>query len=137
MSRVTDKNKGDDEDAAQLKFGPNFQDEDTQGNMLSISEVKLLIDNIAANDPLRVPDNAIFNKTREYVETFARFHEQHVVANVRESMPDFHVYETVQLMNLCPMESEEAKALIPSLKMEDEPLQTHLDNLSTHRKHQG
>jgi hypothetical protein len=72
--------------------------------------------------------------------------------------PDFQFYETVQLINLCPMESEEAKALIPrcvsslppldllrqflilrlrcSLKTDDDSLQQHLDELSAHRKQQ-
>ncbi|GAA5916003.1 hypothetical protein JCM6882_003493 [Rhodosporidiobolus microsporus] len=136
MSRVTDKHKADDEDAGQLKFGASFQDTATQQNMLTISEVKLLLESL---DPTKVPDNAIFNKTRDYVETFARFHSGEVVETVRKSLPnpEFAWYETVQLVNLCPMEAEEAKALIPSLKMDDETLQQHLDELSTARKQQS
>ncbi|GAA6015816.1 hypothetical protein JCM10207_008806 [Rhodosporidiobolus poonsookiae] len=153
MSRVTEKHKIDDEDAGQLKFGgvrphrhgrlltgsdghADFADQATQSNMLTISEVRLLLDNIPQN---HVPDNAIYNKTRDYVDTFARFNDPEVVAAVRQSLPadDFHFYETVQLANLCPMESEEAKALIPSIKMEDDALQAHLDELANIRKHQG
>ncbi|GAA6028609.1 hypothetical protein JCM8097_007308 [Rhodosporidiobolus ruineniae] len=136
MSRVTDKHKGDEEDAAQLKFGSGFQDEITLRNMLTISEVKLLLSTIEAG---QVPDNAVFNKTRDYVDTFARFHNPEVVSTARDSLPphEFQTYEAVQLMNLCPMEAEEAKALVPSLKMEDDKLQSHLDNLANHRKQQG
>ncbi|GAA5825016.1 hypothetical protein JCM11251_006064 [Rhodosporidiobolus azoricus] len=136
MSRVTDKHKADDEDAGQLKFGSSFSDDVTQQNMLTISEVKLLLESLKAD---QVPDNAIFNKTREYVETFARFNEAETVDTVRKSLPnpEFAWYEMVQLVNLCPMEAEEAKALIPSLtKMDDDTLQQHLDELSIARKQQ-
>ncbi|BGP17668.1 hypothetical protein JCM10213_003572 [Rhodosporidiobolus nylandii] len=136
MSRVTAKHGADEEDVSQLKFGSSFQDDDTQRNMLTISEVKLLLENL---EPGTVPDNAIFNKTRDYVDTFARFHDQNTVAAVRDSLPhpEFQWYESVQLINLCPMESEEAKALIPSIKMDDEELQAHLNDLATARKNQS
>ncbi|GAA5867871.1 hypothetical protein JCM8547_003401 [Rhodosporidiobolus lusitaniae] len=136
MSRVTDKHKADDEDASALRFGSTFQDEESQTAMLTISEVKLLLENIEAQG--KVPDSTVYNKTKEYVETFARFHDYEVVQTVRNSLPqpEFQSYEVVQMINLCPMESEEAKALIPSIKVDDEPLQQHLDDLAAHRKQQ-
>ncbi|GAA5999582.1 DNA-directed RNA polymerase II subunit RPB4 [Rhodotorula paludigena] len=139
MSRVTDRHKADDEDVAQLKFGASFTDGETQ--MLSISEVRLLLDGIersAEENGKAAPDTAVYNKTKDYVNTFARFRDNDLAEAVRGGLPapDFHEYESVQLMNLCPMEAEEAKALVPSLKMDDETLQQHLSELTNARKGQ-
>ncbi len=50
----------------------------------------------------------------------------------------FHKYEVAALANLCPENSEEAKALIPSLenKVENEDLQKVLDDIQTKRSFQ-
>ncbi|GAA5871215.1 hypothetical protein JCM3774_006826 [Rhodotorula dairenensis] len=138
MSRVTDRNKPDDEDAAQLKLGPHFSDADTAQNMLTLAEVKLLLSQI--EDSGRYPDNPVFNKTKEYVNTFSRFEGAEMAAAARMTIPygegEFEYFEQVQLINLCPMEAEEAKALIPSIKMDDDKLQEYLNTLTLQRKSQ-
>ncbi|BGO92709.1 hypothetical protein NBRC10512_000762 [Rhodotorula toruloides] len=133
MSRVTDRHKPDDEDASRLKFPQSFGDEDTQRNMLTISEVKLVLESL--DNP---PDNAVYNKTKDYVDTFARFYDHETASNVRSSFPNppFQFFEQVQLVNLCPMEAEEAKALVPSIQVEDDQLQQYLDDMTRARKAQ-
>ncbi|GAA6062883.1 hypothetical protein JCM10212_002105 [Sporobolomyces blumeae] len=135
MSRITSRVKPEDEDASQLKFGPEFDKEAVQERSLTISEVKVILDQIEAH---KQPDNAVFKKTQDYVETFARFLTPEVSDAVRTSLPgeNFKYYEIAQLINLCPADSEEAKALIPSIQMDDETLQTHLTNLAMLRKAQ-
>ncbi|KWU41553.1 hypothetical protein RHOSPDRAFT_22837 [Rhodotorula sp. JG-1b] len=138
MSRVTDRNKPDDEDAALLKLGPYFSDADTAQNMLTLAEVKLLLSRIEDNG--RYPDNPVYNKTKEYVNTFSRFEGAEMAAAARTTVPqgegEFEYFEQVQLINLCPMEAEEAKALIPSIKMDDDRLQEYLNTLTLQRKSQ-
>ncbi|GEM08756.1 DNA-directed RNA polymerase II subunit RPB4 [Rhodotorula toruloides] len=101
--------------------------------MLSISEVKLVLESL--DNP---PDNAVYNKTKEYVDTFARFYDHETAFNVRSGFPNppFQFFEQVQLVNLCPMEAEEAKALIPSIQVEDDQLQQYLDDMTRARKAQ-
>ncbi|BGP56447.1 hypothetical protein JCM8202_001813 [Rhodotorula sphaerocarpa] len=138
MSRVTDRQKPDDEDAAALKLGPHFSDADTLENMLTLAEVKLLLTQI--EDTGRYPDNAVFAKTKEYVSTFSRFDGAEMATAARTTIPtgegEFESFEQIQLINLCPMEAEEAKALIPSIKMEDDKLQEYLNTLTLQRKSQ-
>ncbi|GAA5852114.1 hypothetical protein JCM9279_005062 [Rhodotorula babjevae] len=158
MSRVTERHKPDDEDASQLKFPSGFNDEDTQRHMLTISDVKVLLEvteMTAQAEGKAIPDNppllkltlapsstgptrSVYNKTKDYVSTFARFPDQEIAHQARNDVPEenFQFYEQVQLVNLCPMEAEEAKALIPSIKMDDEQLQGFLDNLTLTRKNQ-
>ncbi|BGP41410.1 RNA polymerase B [Rhodotorula kratochvilovae] len=141
MSRVTERNKPDDEDASQLKFPQAFSDDDTQQHMLSISDVKVLLEaaeNTAQEEGRPIPDNPVYNKTKDYVNTFARFLTKEIGQQARDEVPfpEFQYYEQVQLVNLCPMEAEEAKALVPSIKMDDETLQGHLDSLTLTRKNQ-
>ncbi|GAA5872019.1 hypothetical protein JCM21900_000176 [Sporobolomyces salmonicolor] len=133
MSRITAR-APEDEDASQLKFGPEFGQYAVQERSLTISEVRIILDNMEHK-----PDNAIFQKTQDYVDTFARFHAGEVVEAVRESLPSdkFKFYEIAQLINLCPADAEEAKALVPSVTMDDDTLQQHLNDLAMHRKHQG
>ncbi|GAA6055216.1 hypothetical protein JCM3770_000719 [Rhodotorula araucariae] len=141
MSRVTERHKPDDEDVSQLKFPKAFSDEDTQLHMLSISEVKVFLEAAemtAQAEGRPMPDNPVYNKTKDYVSTFARFVTKDIAQQARDEVPypEFQYYEQVQLVNLCPMEAEEAKALIPSIKMDDETLQGHLDSLTLTRKNQ-
>ena len=69
----------------------------------------------------------MMKKTREYLNTFARFKtteaihavERYIVfegdidGRVLRNDPDLHKFEVAQLGSLCPEESEEAKTLIP------------------------
>ncbi|GAA5824849.1 hypothetical protein JCM5353_006923 [Sporobolomyces roseus] len=136
MSRITSRIKPEDEDASQLKFGPEFDQSFVQKNTLTISEVKVILDTI---DQDKQPDNAVFTKTRDYVDIFARFPTSEVSDAVRQSLPEDQLkfYEIAQLINLCPADSEEAKALIPSIKLDDEVLQSHLTDLAMVRKNQS
>ncbi|ORY69152.1 HRDC-like protein [Leucosporidium creatinivorum] len=134
MSAARHRSKAaDDEDAAQLKFGPEFSGEIQKGCIV-ISEVKLLLEQAGKKS-----DNAVFKKTLDYVSTFARFHEPETVASVRavfegSGLADF---EMVQIANLCPASAEEAKALIPSLgERDDDTLQQYLNQIASLRKYQ-
>lgn len=83
----------------------------------------------------------------KYVNTFSRFHHSEMTNHLRgllsAPLGPSHVrlaeYEIAQLVNLCPESSDEAKSLIPSLtgKVEDEVLQSLLDQLSSARKFQS
>ncbi|GAA5958917.1 hypothetical protein JCM5350_007076 [Sporobolomyces pararoseus] len=136
MSRITSRVKPEDEDASQLKFGPEFEQQSVQEKTLTISEVKVILDSI---DPEKQPDNSVFKKTQEYVDTFARFPTPEVSDAVRTSLPEEQLkfYEIAQLINLCPADAEEAKALIPSIKLDDEVLQSYLNDLAIIRKNQS
>ncbi|KAL8280875.1 hypothetical protein RQP46_006879 [Phenoliferia psychrophenolica] len=123
----------DDEDAAQLKLGPEFQNEE---QTLTISEVKILLgrrENVTT-------DNPVYKKTLDYVQAFSRFHEEETVRNVRATLSDRELkpFELAQIANLCPLESDEAKALIPSLtEKDDDELQSLLNEIASYRKFQG
>ncbi|GAA5907426.1 DNA-directed RNA polymerase II subunit RPB4 [Sporobolomyces salmoneus] len=136
MSRITSRVKPEDEDASQLKFGPEFEQRSVQEKTLTISEVKVILDTI---DQEKQPDNAVFKKTQDYVDTFARFPNPEVADAVRTSLPEEQLkfYEIAQLINLCPADAEEAKALIPSIKLDDEVLQGYLNDLAMIRKNQA
>ncbi|KAK4048845.1 RNA polymerase B [Microbotryomycetes sp. JL221] len=107
MSLRHARNKQDDEDASQLKFGPEFSG-DVQKGCLTISEVKILLEQLGKKS-----DNAVFTES---------------------GLADF---EQVQIVNLCPATSEEAKALIPSLaERDDDILQQFLNQIAALRKFQ-
>ncbi|KAK4705339.1 DNA-directed RNA polymerase II subunit RPB4, partial [Phenoliferia sp. Uapishka_3] len=98
----------DDEDAAQLKLGPEFKD-DVAGP-LTISEVRILLSrrDVTTDNPALSQD------------------------------PTLKQFELAQLANLCPLEAEEAKALIPSLlEKDDDELQALLLEIASFRKFQG
>ncbi|GAA6016838.1 hypothetical protein JCM11491_001823 [Sporobolomyces phaffii] len=136
MSRITSRTKPEDEDASQLKFGPEFEQISVQSKTLTISEVKVILDSIESD---KQPDNSVFKKTQDYVDTFARFPTPEVSDAVRTQLPEDQLkfYEIAQLINLCPADAEEAKALIPSIKLDDEVLQGYLTDLALIRKNQG
>ncbi|GAA5851999.1 hypothetical protein JCM3766R1_006950 [Sporobolomyces carnicolor] len=136
MSRITSRVKPEDEDASQLKFGREFEQRSVQEKTLTISEVKVILDTI---DPEKQPDNSVFKKTQDYVDVFARFPTPEVSDAVRSSLPEEQLkfYEIAQLINLCPADAEEAKALIPSIKLDDDVLQGYLNDLAMIRKNQA
>ncbi|KAM0786626.1 hypothetical protein ACM66B_002078 [Microbotryomycetes sp. NB124-2] len=125
--------KEEEEDAAQLKFGPEFSGAVQKGSV-TISEVKILIEQLQKKS-----DNAVFKKTLDYVATFARLEDQETSQSARAVFLESGLadYEQVQIINLCPATSEEAKALIPSLKdRDDDMLQQYLNQIAALRKFQ-
>jgi len=133
MSRLRNRQHAEEEDASALKLGTEFNN----AGCLLISEVKYLLEN-RDKDP---PDTAVYNKTLEYVKTFAKFNTTDSASAVRETLrrePALTQFETAQIANLCPADAEEAKSIIPSLvKIDDEKLQTLLDEIQTMRKFQS
>ncbi|PLW07668.1 hypothetical protein PCANC_09547 [Puccinia coronata f. sp. avenae] len=96
-----------EEDASQLKLGPDFN----EAGCLSISEVKLLLEQRA-----KATDTAVYKKTQEYVNQFARFNSTDSAQAARQILSkdtDLKQFEAAQLASLCPEEAEEAKSLIP------------------------
>jgi DNA-directed RNA polymerase II subunit RPB4 len=123
----------EDEDAAALKLGSEFNN----AGCLLISEVKYLLENRDKD----APDNVVYNKTLDYVRNFAKFNTTDSASAVRETLrrePALTQFETAQIANLCPAEAEEAKSVIPSLvKIDDDTLQSLLDEIQTMRKFQS
>ncbi|KIY71890.1 hypothetical protein CYLTODRAFT_368537 [Cylindrobasidium torrendii FP15055 ss-10] len=126
-------NIAEEEDAATLKLGPDFQN----AGCLLISEVKYLLEN-KDREP---PDTAVYTKTLEYVKTFAKFSSTDSAGAVREILrreAQLSQFEIAQIANLCPATSEEAKSIIPSLvKVDDDRLQALLDEIQIMRKFQS
>ncbi|KAJ3504132.1 hypothetical protein NLJ89_g8099 [Agrocybe chaxingu] len=122
----------EEEDASALKLGAEFNN----AGCLLISEVKYLLENRDKD----APDTAVYNKTLEYVKTFAKFNTTDSASAVRETLrrePNLTQFETAQIANLCPADAEEAKSIIPSLvKIDDDRLQALLDEIQTMRKFQ-
>jgi len=70
------KAQQEEEDAAALKLGPEFNN----AGCLLISEVKYLLENRDKD----APDTVVYNKTLEYVKTFAKFNTTDSASAVRE-----------------------------------------------------
>ncbi|KZS94651.1 hypothetical protein SISNIDRAFT_453601 [Sistotremastrum niveocremeum HHB9708] len=125
----------EEEDAAALKLGPEFNN----AGCLLISEVKFLLEH--RDDTRDAPDNAVYNKTVEYVNTFTKFNSADAASAVRETLRRESLltqFETAQIANLCPAEADEAKSCVPSLvKIDDDRLQSLLDEIQTMRKFQN
>ncbi|KAH9473602.1 hypothetical protein Pst134EA_000684 [Puccinia striiformis f. sp. tritici] len=101
------KGRIQEEDASQLKLGTDFE----IAGCLSISEVKLLLEQ--RDKPA---DTAVYKKTHEYVNQFARFNSTDSAQAARQILskdPTLKPFESAQLASLCPEEAEEAKSLIP------------------------
>ncbi|KAF9240710.1 HRDC-like protein [Melanogaster broomeanus] len=132
-SRLRHRTHAEEEDASALKLGAEFNN----AGCLLISEVKYLLENRDKD----APDTAVYNKTLEYVKTFAKFNTTDSASAVRETLrrePALTQFETAQIANLCPGTAEEAKSVVPSLvKIDDDKLQTLLDEIQTMRKFQS
>ncbi|KAJ3491868.1 hypothetical protein NLI96_g401 [Meripilus lineatus] len=132
-TRLKPRSQVEDEDASALKLGAEFNN----AGCLLISEVKYLLE----NRDKEAPDTAVYNKTLEYVKTFAKFNTTDSASAVRETLrrePALTQFETAQIANLCPADSDEAKSVIPSLvKVDDDRLQTLLDEIQTMRRFQS
>ncbi|KAJ3218275.1 RNA polymerase B [Dinochytrium kinnereticum] len=116
MSKKNRRGITEDEDAAELHLGGEFQDV----QCLLISEVRVLLE--VAKER---------NRTEGRETNSELFPENE----------NFHQFEMAQLANLCCESVEEAKALIPSLNrkfnnFEDAKLQDLLDQMSNLRRYQ-
>ncbi|KAF9047158.1 hypothetical protein BDZ89DRAFT_1058220, partial [Hymenopellis radicata] len=128
MSSRARRNLTEEEDASALKLGAEFNN----AGCLLISEVKYLLEN-RDKEP---PDTPVYNKTLDYVKTFAKFNTTDSASAVREAA--LTQFETAQIANLCPATAEEAKSIVPSLvKIDDDRLQALLDEIQTMRKFQS
>ncbi|EPQ56532.1 hypothetical protein GLOTRDRAFT_59842 [Gloeophyllum trabeum ATCC 11539] len=132
-TRLRHRPQAEDEDASVLKLGPAFNN----AGCLLISEVKYLLENRDKD----APDTAVYNKTLEYVKTFAKFNTTEAASAVRETLrrePLLTQFETAQIANLCPADAEEAKSIIPSLvKIDDDRLNALLAEIQTMRRFQS
>lgn len=134
----------EEEDAAKLYFGPEFDvrqtsHEGTEAPLiaLNLSETRLLI-NAALQQRRRDNEgessgdmndedeedfsnsNEILRKTQEYLSVFARFKDEQTVSAAEHLLKsqenaDLHPFEIAQLGSLVCEDAEEAKTLIPSL----------------------
>ncbi|KAJ3930396.1 MAG: HRDC-like protein [Lentinula lateritia] len=133
-TRLRHRPTGEEEDAAALKLGPEFNN----AGCLLISEVKYLLENRDKD----APDTAyVVNfSSDKYVKTFTKFSTTDSASAVRETLrrePALTQFETAQIANLCPADAEEAKSVVPSLvKLDDDRLQALLDEIQTMRKFQ-
>eukprot|EP00727_Mastigamoeba_balamuthi_P010497 m51a1_g607 putative rna polymerase ii (126) ;mRNA; r:87506-88104 len=90
---------------------------------LSISEVLIILDKRKREDINGEMTN-VFNATYDYADTFAVFKTPNIIAAARKHLAEsvdvkFKEFEMSLLINLCPVDAEEAHALIPTLKRFD------------------
>uniref|UniRef100_A0AC35ETH8 RNA polymerase Rpb4/RPC9 core domain-containing protein n=1 Tax=Panagrolaimus sp. PS1159 TaxID=55785 RepID=A0AC35ETH8_9BILA len=141
MAQVVEKETVE-EDAAELKFPPAF---DKDGcDALLISEVFLLLDHRRKQGEQKeeIEDiSEVFVKTIDYCRRLSRFKTRDTIRSVRaifSACSVLHKFEVAQLVNLCPENAEEAKALVPSLenKIDDEELEGLLREMHTKKSFQ-
>ncbi|KAJ1956926.1 DNA directed RNA polymerase II polypeptide D-like protein [Linderina pennispora] len=127
----------DDEDAAKLKLGEDFQ----YADCLLISEVRILLE---AQYDTKKEDKTItgvYEKTLDYVQKFSRYTNRDTVKEVRALLKTSNLepFECAQLGNLCCNDYEEAKALIPSTaaKIDDEVMDSLLKQMDSLKKYQS
>ncbi|QRV74322.1 DNA-directed RNA polymerase II subunit RPB4 [Ceratobasidium sp. AG-Ba] len=132
MTTRTRRTQNEEEDAAALKLGSEFNN----AGCLLISEVKYLLEHREKDSP----DTTVYNKTLEYVKTFTKFNTNESSSAVREALrrePNLTQFETAQIANLCPADVDEARNIIPSLvKIDEDRLQELLDEVQKLRKFQ-
>mmetsp|Transcript_41011 Transcript_41011/g.92852 ORF Transcript_41011/g.92852 Transcript_41011/m.92852 type:complete len:145 (-) Transcript_41011:118-552(-) len=106
-----------DEDASVLKLGPNFQN----AKCLMNAEVALILQMKLQNMAPGTQQKSDFTKAFEYVNRVKQFTDRDTVKRVRDDLEkkNYEDFEIVQLGNLLPGDAEEAKTLIPSLRMPD------------------
>uniref|UniRef100_A0AC34GYH1 RNA polymerase Rpb4/RPC9 core domain-containing protein n=1 Tax=Panagrolaimus sp. ES5 TaxID=591445 RepID=A0AC34GYH1_9BILA len=141
MAQIVEKDAVE-EDAAELKFPPEF---DKDGcDALLISEVFLLLDHRRKQGEQKeeIEDiSEVFVKTIDYCRRLSRFKTRDTIRSVRaifSACSVLHKFEVAQLVNLCPENAEEAKALVPSLesKIDDEELEGLLREMHTKKSFQ-
>lgn len=150
-ARVT----GQDEDAAALRFGPEFDPASTVFAALdyqSVCDILALREENARNTsippekrhPPVMKDNMVFAAAKRHANRFDMIKKPEQSISIRRMIisekdesgePRFHPFEVVQIMNLMPADAEEARALIPSLEKKtdlgDDVLNRLLDSIRT------
>ncbi|KAI8852319.1 RNA polymerase II [Chytridium lagenaria] len=131
-TRKTRRGIAEDEDAAEMRLGDEFQDV----QCLLISEVRVLLEVAKERNRSegRESTSDVMQKTMDYCERFSRFNNKQTIKEMRH-------LKMAQLANLCCETVDEAKALIPSLakrfdSLNDKELQDLLDQMSNIRKFQ-
>ena len=123
------------EDADLLALGSVFEN----GRCLLNCQVALMMEGIAGGDE-KLPDS--FHEVLEYVRKFNKFKQRSAVTEVEdllslEAYNDIHLFQKASLANLLPETIEEARALIPSLDVDDDNLQHILTNLKNTQNFAG
>ncbi|KAL7409683.1 HRDC-like protein [Mrakia frigida] len=139
-SKIAKRGAPEQEDAAELKLGDEFND---VGCLLN-AEVQYLLARTSNGGPT-VNDSAVYRKTWEHVQSYSSGTVEQTLTDVQNirSILDrteglFKPFEIAQIGNLAPGSAEEAKALIPSLnRVDDEILQSILDELKVLRSYKG
>mmetsp|Transcript_31916 Transcript_31916/g.78962 ORF Transcript_31916/g.78962 Transcript_31916/m.78962 type:complete len:149 (+) Transcript_31916:223-669(+) len=139
------RKKEEEEDATQLKLGPDFNDK----SCLSMAEVRLICQSKVDDDEetgteTNTTQTRTFEKTLAYVRRFGGDTNAQAAGTLRElcqarGLQDF---ETAAITNLAPQNFEEAKTLVPSMEAEhegaarfgDADIQALLDEMSNVRK---
>ena len=127
-----------DEDAAELNLGEEFQPGKAQPLFLSeaghLLGVKLQKQQAGAYAP---EINPVLKKSVEYAQRFDSIMGTEQAVDVRAQLeqvkPELHPFEIAQLASLVPQDAEEAKAIIPSLSkhFENDVLNDVLKNMNT------
>jgi len=137
MEAKTQFNAQEEEDAAKLQLGPDFN----SSLCLLLSEVNLLLEqnrtiHESEGHTQDLETNTVFTKSQNYVNRFSRYKGKAAVQEVRSLLAkkNLEEWELASLANLCPETSEEAKALIPSLaiKFTDDELESILSDLKNY-----
>ena len=136
------KSQTEDEDAQELKLGPDFSD----AQCLSISEVRLVMeamiyDHNNRNEDASSTNTQVFEKTLKYVQRFGGNVSQEAVQLIRDMLTKqngLHTFEAAVVLNLRPVDYDEAKTLVPSLEAEgrasEEQIQRMLDEMANVRR---
>ena len=136
------KSQTEDEDAQELKLGPDFSD----AQCLSISEVRLVMEAMIydynnRNEDASSTNTQVFEKTLKYVQRFGGNVSQEAVQLIRDMLTKqngLHTFEAAVVSNLRPVDYDEAKTLVPSLEAEgrasEEQIQRMLDEMANVRR---
>lgn len=133
-----------DEDATQLRLGPEFQNE----HCLLHSEVKILLEKLKENTEAGLINEkhnlgTVFLRSLRHSQEISKFNTAESVKECRRILMaansgNLEQFEIAQIANLMPESAEEAKTLIPSLmnRIEDDDLQLLLNELQNLKRFQ-
>ena len=136
------KSQTEDEDAQELKLGPDF----SEAQCLSVSEVRLVMEAMIydynnRNEDASSTTTQVFEKTLKYVQRFGGNVSQEAVQLIRDMLTKqngLHTFEAAVVSNLRPVDYDEAKTLVPSLEAEgrasEEQIQRMLDEMANVRR---